>query len=111
MRRRGRRRYILASVRGDRHVEPAIARRAGETRLVRDVVQVLVAELLHARDHRADGGVAEGAERLAADVVGHVEEEIGILRTPFAALEAIEDRLQPVRPFAARRALAAGLVG
>src|ERR1051326_2128845 len=51
------------------HVQPAVPPRLRQTTLLRHVVQVLVAELLHRRDDRADRRVAEGAERLAADVV------------------------------------------
>src|SRR5206468_5789889 len=100
-----RRRRRGPSVRGGGHVQAAVALRLRQTRLVLDVVEVLVAELLDAGDDRADGGVAEGAEGLAADVVGHVEEEVGVLLAAFAALEAEEDGLHPVRPLAAGRAL------
>src|SRR5213080_280578 len=100
---------FMMSVRGDRRIEPAIPARLRKTALVLDVVHVLAAEFLHRRNHRADRCVAEGAERLAADVIGHVQQQIGIFTTSLAALDAVEDRLQPVRPLAARRALTAGL--
>ncbi len=46
------------SVRRDRHVEATVALRPREAALVLDVVQVLVAELLHGRDDRTDRRVA-----------------------------------------------------
>src|SRR5207244_4347523 len=97
----------LRSVRANRRVESPVAPRAGKTRLVLNVVEVLVAELAHRGHDRANGRVAQRAERLAADVVAHVEKEVGVLLAPAAALEAVEDRLHPVRSLAARRALPA----
>src|SRR5260221_5458078 len=75
-----------------------------------DVRDELVAEL---RDVRRDDdrvGVAERAEALAVDPVAHVEEEVEVaLRRP-AVFELAEDRGEPARSLAARRALAARLV-
>src|SRR5688572_13971816 len=74
------------------------------------MMKVLVAELSDRRDHRTDRGVAERAEGLAADVVGHVEQKVGVLLTALSPLHAVENRLHPVRSLAARRALSARLV-
>src|SRR4051812_46356306 len=90
------------SVRGHRRVQPSVAHRLGEAALVLDVVQVFGAELFDRGDDGADGGVAEGAEGLAADVVGHRQQQVGVLFAAFAALDAVENRFEPVCAFAAR---------
>src|ERR1700694_4165416 len=95
---------------GRGEVESAITLRLRETRPVLDVMDVFIAELLNARDDRTDGRVSQSAERLPADVVRHVEQQVGILRPSLASFEAVEDRLHPVRSLAARSALTARLV-
>src|SRR6187401_3664982 len=69
-----------------------------------------VLEQLQCRQHGRRGGITERAERLADDVVGHAEQQVDILRPPFPALDALEELVEPVAAFAARRALAARLV-
>src|SRR5439155_3695638 len=59
--------WHFRSVGSDRHVQPAVSTRLREAVLLLNVMHVFVAELFHRRDDRADGGVAEGAERFAAD--------------------------------------------
>src|SRR5216683_7879038 len=97
-------------MRGDWRVQPSIPACLGKTALLLDVMHVFAAEFLDRRDDRADGSVAKSTERLAADVVGHVEEQIGILLAAFATLDAVEDRLHPIASLTARRALTARLM-
>jgi len=82
-----------------------------ERAATRDVREVLVAEERDRRDDRGRGGVAEGAERLAGDVVGDVEQSVQIVGGGGAVLESVHDLLEPVRALAAGGALAARLVG
>src|SRR3954454_8354080 len=75
-----------------------------------DVRLELVPEL---RDVARDDdrvGVAERAEALAVDPVAHVEQQVELALARGAVLELAQDRRQPARPLAARRALAARLV-
>src|SRR5262249_34431986 len=65
-----------------------------------DMRLVLMPEMLQRRQHRRDGGVAEGAQRLAADVGRDAGEQIEIAHLPFAALDAPQDLVQPVGPLA-----------
>src|SRR5688572_28780791 len=71
---------------------------------------VLVSEVLQRRQHRRDGGVAEGAERFAGDVLGNALQEIEVAHLTLAALDLAKDLVEPVGAFPARRALAARLV-
>src|SRR5215210_8694383 len=75
-----------------------------------DVGVDLLGEALHQRLDRADGRVAQGAQRVATDVAGHGLEEHGIALAPLAVLQALEQQLHPVRALAAGRALPAGFV-
>src|SRR5215468_3452761 len=77
--------------------------------LVVDVVLELVAEMLDEALHWQRRGVAQRADRPAGDVVGDVHEHVEVLASTLAALDAVDHAPQPSRPFAARRALAAGL--
>src|SRR5258707_9140856 len=75
-----------------------------------DVRDELVAEL---RDVAGDDDrvrVAERAEALAVDPVADVEQQVEVALRRAAVLELAQDRRQPARAFAARRALAARLV-
>src|SRR5947199_6414414 len=75
------------------------------------VRDVLVLEVLHRRCDRAGGAVTERAEGATEDVVARVEQRGDVLRVALALLESLEDLHHPVGAFAARRALAARLVG
>src|SRR5262249_44147251 len=75
-----------------------------------DVAGGLVAEALDQRLHRPDGGVAQGAERVAAHVLADRQQELPVARAPLAVLDAAEQQLHPVGPLAAGGALAARLV-
>ena len=81
----------IKSMRGCRHIQPSISRRAGQTCFVLDVIEVFAAEFAHGGDDRADCGVAEGAKRFAADVLGQVQEQV---RTLLARVESGEIPLQ-----------------
>src|SRR3954469_7142015 len=75
-----------------------------------DVGLELVAELL---DHRADRHrhrVAEDAQAVADDLLLDRGHDVEVHRGRLARLDALEHLVRPVRPLAARRALAAGLV-
>src|SRR5947207_2168003 len=69
-----------------------------------------VAEELHTADNRARRRVAQGAKRLASQIIADVEQQIDILLLALAVLQAMQDLRQPVRALAAGRAFAAGLV-
>src|SRR5215218_6453076 len=76
-----------------------------------DVLAELVAEVLEGGDDRAGGPVAEGAERAAEDRVADVLEGVHVLLAALPGLQPEQDLAHPVGALAARRALAAGLVG
>src|ERR1700704_3166397 len=75
-----------------------------------DVSFVLVPEMLERSQNGRDRGVAEGAERFAGDVGRDAREQVEIAHLSFAALDALQDLVQPVGALAAGRALAARLV-
>src|SRR5436305_3683698 len=75
-----------------------------------DVLVDLVLEALDQRLHRTDRRVAQGAERVAADVRADREEDLRIALRPLAVLDPLEHQLHPVRPLAAGRALPARFV-
>src|SRR4029453_17142671 len=79
--------------------------------VVEDVLVELVAEVLKARDDRADGAVAEGAEGAAEDPVADVPQRVEVLLAPLPALHAGEDLAHPVGALTAGGALAARFVG
>src|SRR5262249_51171918 len=56
-----------------------------------DVRFVLVPEMLQCREHRGHGGITEGAQRLARDIVRHARQEIEIAHLTLTALDALED--------------------
>jgi len=74
--------------------------------LVADVLLDLGPEAFDQRLDRTDRRVAQRAERLAADVAADGKEELAVALAPLAVFEAVEEELHPVRPLAARRALA-----
>src|SRR5216117_3559882 len=69
----------------------------------------LRAEMLDGRQRGSCGGIAERAERLADDVVPDAHQEIDVTHLSFAVVDARQNLVEPVSPFAARRALAARL--
>src|SRR5437764_487161 len=75
-----------------------------------DVRFVLVPEVLQRGQHRRDRRVAERAKRFPGDVAGDAAQQIQIAHLPFAALDALQNLVQPIGSLAARRAFAAGLV-
>src|SRR2546425_10144873 len=92
------------------------ARRLGDgperTTAKRSVLLELGAELGDERTRRHGGGVGQRTDSGAHHVARDVEQEVdvGSRRGPVAVLEAAEHLLEPARPLAARRALAAVLV-
>src|SRR6266511_1916258 len=76
-----------------------------------DVLAELGAEELEGGDDRAGRPVPEGAERAAEDRVADVLEGVHVLLPALPGLEPAQDLAHPVGALAARRALAAGLVG
>src|SRR4051794_34623058 len=66
--------------------------------VLRDVAVDLGSEGLDQRADGADRRVAQGAERIAADVPGDRQQELGIARSPLAVLDAFQQQLHPVRP-------------
>src|SRR3954464_7368151 len=75
-----------------------------------DMRFVLVAEVLEGRHHRRDRGIAEGAQRLAADVGGNAGQQIEIAHLSFTALDLPENLVEPVGALATGCALAARFV-
>src|SRR4029079_11995800 len=74
------------------------------------LAHVLLDLLGEAIDQRLDGAdrrVAQGAQRLAADVLADGEQKLGVALRPLAVLQAVQHQLHPVRPLAAGSALAA----
>ena len=60
--------------------------------------------------HREDPGVGQGAEHPAADAPGERLDQLQVLHPALAVDDPLQDPLQPERPLAAGRALAARLV-
>jgi hypothetical protein len=71
---------------------------------------VFVPEVLQSGQHRRHRRVAERAQRLPRDVLRDARQQVQIAHLPFAAFDAAQDLVQPVRPLAARRAFPARLV-
>ena len=84
---------------------------------VLDVHEELVAEHLDGRSdgrrdgrpEHADGGLLGRPGQPGGDVVAGVEEQVEVLLAAVTGLDALHDPLEPARPLAARRALAARL--
>src|SRR6056297_3913380 len=77
--------------------------------LVLDHVFEFVAEVFQEALHRPRGGVAQRADGVSLDLVGHVEEPVQIARRRLALEHAGQHAVQPARALPAGRALAAGL--
>src|SRR2546427_4841516 len=75
-----------------------------------DVGLVFVPEVLQRGLDRRDRRVAEGAEGLARDVRGDPRQQIEVAHLALAALDPVQDLVQPVGALAARRAFSARLV-
>ena len=78
--------------------------------LVIDVVLEFVAEVLDEALHRQRRGIAQRADRASGDVVRHRHQQVEVLVPALAVLDPVHHPPEPARPFAARRALAAGLL-
>src|SRR4051812_28884453 len=63
----------------------------------------LPGEAFDQRLHRTDGGVAQRAEGVAADVAADGEEDLAVALGPLAVLDPLEHQLHPVGPLAAGR--------
>src|SRR5437867_7308276 len=84
--------------------------RSERAALSADMRLVLIPEMLERAGDRSDLRVAEGADRAACDVAAQAEQEVQILLPAAAVLNASQDLQEPETPFAARGALAAGLM-
>src|SRR5947209_12084013 len=84
--------------------------RSERAALPADMRLVLIPEMLERAGDRSDLRVAEGADRAACDVAAQAEQEVQILLPAVAVLDAPQDLQEPETPFAARGALAAGLM-
>src|SRR4051812_8621352 len=100
---------LLISVRSHRHPRRAPVGRYRAASLA-DVRFEFGAEVFHRRQRRGCRGVAEGAQRLAGNVVADADEQVDVPHLSFTALDAGEDLVEPVAPFTARSTLAARLV-
>src|SRR5262245_44523617 len=89
---------------------PASPRCRQRAPMLPDVRLVLVPEMLERRLDRRDRGVAERAERLAADVARDARQQIEVAQLPLTLFDPSQDLVQPVGAFAARRAFAARFV-
>src|SRR5262245_27025978 len=78
--------------------------------LLAHVVVVFGAELLQRLEGLRDGDVSEGTQRLAADGVADLGQQVEVLLRAAAGLDAVQDAQHPSRALAAGRALPAGLV-
>ena len=58
--------------------------------------------------HRHGGGIAEGTNGAPLDVIGQGMQQVQIILTSLTMLDAMDDTIQPARPFPAGRALSAG---
>src|SRR5512143_479033 len=78
--------------------------------LVRDVVVELVAVLGEDADGGVARGVAHAADRRAVVELRDLYQPVDVLGAALAGDDAVDDPVHPAHAFAARRALAAGLV-
>src|SRR5262245_66151674 len=83
---------------------------AERTAAERGVLLELGAELRGEGACRHRRTVGEGADGVALDVVGEIQQEVRVARGASAVLETAEHVLEPSRPLTAWRALAARLV-
>src|SRR5687767_4500639 len=75
---------------------------------VLDHVFEFMPEMFHEALHRPGGGVAEGANGVAFDLVGHVHQHVQVLLAAFAGEHSLQQTIHPAGAFTARRALSAG---
>ena len=75
-----------------------------------DVIFEFLAEEAYTADDRAGSSIAKGAERLSADIIANIDQQIDILLAPLAMLQALQDLGQPVGSLATGRTFSAGLV-
>src|SRR5580658_763844 len=74
-----------------------------------DHVFELVPVVLEEALHRPGRSIAEGADGVALDTVGDVQQQCKLLATRLAGEHALEQAVHPAGTFAAGRTLAAGL--
>src|SRR6202041_1675394 len=77
--------------------------------LVLDHVLEFGFEMLQEALHRPGGCIAQGANGVSFDAIGHVEQKAQILAAPLAGDDPLEHAVQPARAFPAGRALTTGL--
>src|SRR5436305_12358079 len=101
----------MVQMRVDRRLD-AGDRRLGavRTRALVDVLLKLASELPEVRRHRVYGEVAERAERAAEHPAADALEQREVGVDGVALLDSRQQLHEPARPFAAGRALPAGLV-
>src|SRR3546814_13370565 len=75
-----------------------------------DVVCEFVAEVLDETAYRHGGGVAQGANGAAHDVVSDRVQDVQVFWTALAIFNARQHAVKPARAFAAVRALAAAFL-
>src|SRR5579883_2736928 len=89
------------------HIELAAANHAT---FMRDVMLILLTEELDAARNGTGGRVAQGAERLAADVIADIQQQVDIALPTVAMLDAMQDFGQPVGSLATGGAFTAGFI-
>src|SRR5437879_1032534 len=67
----------------------------------------ILGKSLDRRLNRPRRSVAQRTKRFALDVVAEIQQQLGIFRSPAAAVDALENLHQPISAFAARRTPAA----
>src|ERR1700722_2466443 len=77
--------------------------------LVLDHVLKFGPKMLQETLHRPRRGIAQCADRVSFDAIGHIEQQPQVLASALAGDNAFQHPVQPARPFTAGRALAAGL--
>ena len=102
---------LVVDVHGNRRKQVVEGRGAVErAAALVDVRLELVPELVEVAHHGDRVGVAERAQALAVDALGHGDEQVHVGLRAAAVLDLLEDLGRPLRPDTARRALPARLV-
>src|SRR5262245_27866534 len=70
----------------------------------------VITEIDDPRRYGVSRRVAERAETLAENLVGHVIKQFDVARAPFVTMHPVEDFIEPARAFATRRTPPARLV-
>src|SRR5262245_64278721 len=87
----------------------AVRCRLHDAAAVFDVVLELVPEVFHEALHRPGGGIAQRADRVSLDLVGDVDQHVDVGLAALTCQDPLDGAVEPAGPFAARRALPAGL--